>query len=444
MCIIRNKSKKTNFTQIDNNNLRTPNLSFQAKGLLGYLLSFPDNWTFYLAKIVKEGPDGQFAVNSSLKELERAGYVKRKRTQDEKGRIKWEKVVYETPSLNPDWQSKLTNPEWQPKVKVCTPKPVEAEIKKEQPPESPKVEIHTNESKVVLKFTKDFSEAEKDAMTSMLQGINKAQQIVDVLEKMMSRTTINNPVGYLRGIIKKYEAKQFTPVSSNTPKPVSNTQISDESAERLALEKRFNEEKEKAIDALFNDERFKANNLASEQAAFLKQHIEGSSVLVNLYRKNGFGTPAIQKPFRHYITNIYLPEFRDLETWSAGIEKKRPNVEKQIKIIHKEQIVHKDEQAKIDDCPFCNASGYLSFELPNGYTQSPAGGCPHNEKWILRYAKLKDALIVTALPGYKGHKEGPVLKENNPKSAVELQQEFVQALQKFGQNNCFGGDTLYD
>jgi len=247
MCIIRNHAK-TNFTQIDNNNLRTPNLSFQAKGLLGYLLSFPDNWTFYLAKIVKEGPDGQFAVNSTIKELEKAGYVKRKRTQDEKGKIKWEKVVYESPNLNPDWQSKLTNPEWQPKIKVCTPKPVQAEIKKEQPPiperpeqTNPKVDIHRNESKVdnVLKFTKDFSQAEKDAMTEMLQGINKAQELIDVLEKMMSRTTINNPVGYLRGIIKKYEAKQFTPVS----KPAHQSKPVPQKEKQEDLVERFNDER---------------------------------------------------------------------------------------------------------------------------------------------------------------------------------------------------------
>ncbi len=94
MPIIRSAKKKGSFVEVDNDILRDFNLSFDAKGLWVYLLTFPDNWTFYPAKIAKEVPDGQFAVNSSLKELERAGYVRR--TQDEKGAIKWEKVISKT------------------------------------------------------------------------------------------------------------------------------------------------------------------------------------------------------------------------------------------------------------------------------------------------------------------------------------------------------------
>ncbi|KHD06597.1 hypothetical protein PN36_09325 [Candidatus Thiomargarita nelsonii] len=94
-------------------------------------------------------------------------------------------------------------------------------------------------------------------------------------------------------------------------------QADEKQKERLTLEKRFNEEKSKAIDALLNDERFKANNLADEQAEFLKQHIEGIPILNKIYLKSGFDAPMIIGPFRNFVANIYLPAYSNLVTWCA-------------------------------------------------------------------------------------------------------------------------------
>jgi hypothetical protein len=94
-------------------------------------------------------------------------------------------------------------------------------------------------------------------------------------------------------------------------------QAAEKEKQRLDLEKRYNQEKAAAIDALLDDERFKANNLANEQAEFLRQRIEGTPALYNLYRKNGFETPAIKKPFRHFVASIYLPAYKDFGTWCA-------------------------------------------------------------------------------------------------------------------------------
>ncbi|TGN99840.1 hypothetical protein PN36_33060 [Candidatus Thiomargarita nelsonii] len=85
----------------------------------------------------------------------------------------------------------------------------------------------------------------------------------------------------------------------------------------MALEKRFNEEKSEAINALLDDGRFKANNLANEQAEFLKQHIEGVPILNKIYLKSGFEAPMIIGPFRNFIANIYLPAYSDLARWCA-------------------------------------------------------------------------------------------------------------------------------
>jgi hypothetical protein len=68
------------------------NLSWQAKGILCYLLGKPDGWKTRVADIVNRGKDGADAVRSALKELRKAGYVRLTRLT-EKGKVtewKWE------------------------------------------------------------------------------------------------------------------------------------------------------------------------------------------------------------------------------------------------------------------------------------------------------------------------------------------------------------------
>jgi len=109
MCIIRRAKKNTSFVQIDIDSLEDPNLSWKAKGLLSYLLSRPDNCDLRLSSLFEQSLDGQTATKSALKELEKAGYFKQECIR-EKGRIvRWKKMIYESPSLNPDWQSPKKN-----------------------------------------------------------------------------------------------------------------------------------------------------------------------------------------------------------------------------------------------------------------------------------------------------------------------------------------------
>jgi hypothetical protein len=74
------------------------NLSLKAKGLLSIMLSLPDTWNYTtrgLAAICKEGVD---AIRSGIQELEKAGYIIRRRLRGPDGRITdTEYVIYEQP-----------------------------------------------------------------------------------------------------------------------------------------------------------------------------------------------------------------------------------------------------------------------------------------------------------------------------------------------------------
>lgn len=86
------------YTVMSNHHLKNPQLSLKAKGLLSMMLSFPEEWNYSergLAAICKEGVD---AIHSAIKELEKAGYMKRNQLRGKGGRIiDTEYVIYETP-----------------------------------------------------------------------------------------------------------------------------------------------------------------------------------------------------------------------------------------------------------------------------------------------------------------------------------------------------------
>lgn len=83
---IKRRDKSDNFTKIQNETLRNPNLSLKAKGLLGYLLSHDAKFEIRKTNIHKYSKDGYDSTNSAFKELEDNGYIKTVGSgRDEKG-----------------------------------------------------------------------------------------------------------------------------------------------------------------------------------------------------------------------------------------------------------------------------------------------------------------------------------------------------------------------
>ncbi|WP_442810315.1 hypothetical protein, partial [Streptomyces sp. W16] len=67
------------FTQIANAFFRDSRLSFKAKGLFGLLSTHRSGWRMTVAGLARRGRDGEAAVKSGLKELERQGFLVRER-----------------------------------------------------------------------------------------------------------------------------------------------------------------------------------------------------------------------------------------------------------------------------------------------------------------------------------------------------------------------------
>ena len=99
MTIIRIKHQQ-NYTCIANAALKDKTLSYKARGILCYLLSFPDNWqvnTFHLCE--GSDRDGATSIESGLRELKARGYFRKVPIRGEDGRIvRWETHLTESPA----------------------------------------------------------------------------------------------------------------------------------------------------------------------------------------------------------------------------------------------------------------------------------------------------------------------------------------------------------
>lgn len=87
---------------IANEAVNDDRLSFRARGVLVWLLSKPDGWTFTRQSIAEHGKEGESAIRAVLVELRDAGYIVRQKTRRADGRIVTETVLYEVPPDAPE------------------------------------------------------------------------------------------------------------------------------------------------------------------------------------------------------------------------------------------------------------------------------------------------------------------------------------------------------
>ena len=112
--IIRTEHNRSNpYAQISKKCLEDNLLSWKAKGVLCYLLSRPDNWRTYPYQLATVSTDQEHSTRSAVKELIKAGYIKRSRLQCEAdGRFQgFEYIITEDPYLeNPYTDSPSAEP----------------------------------------------------------------------------------------------------------------------------------------------------------------------------------------------------------------------------------------------------------------------------------------------------------------------------------------------
>ena len=105
--------KTKDFTVMSNHHLKNKNLSLRAKGLLSVMLSLPEDWDYTLKGLSIINKEGIDAIRAAVKELEKFGYIERRRMRNAKGQLgDNEYIIHELPILSEPEQTEpiLENP----------------------------------------------------------------------------------------------------------------------------------------------------------------------------------------------------------------------------------------------------------------------------------------------------------------------------------------------
>ena len=96
---------------MSNYHLRDKRLSLKAKGLLSQMLSLPEDWDYTLAGLCYINRESKDAIRTAIRELEQAGYIRRRQTTDSGGKFAGnEYTIYERPQEPPSGKPSSEKP----------------------------------------------------------------------------------------------------------------------------------------------------------------------------------------------------------------------------------------------------------------------------------------------------------------------------------------------
>ena len=177
--------KTRDYTVMANFHLRDITLSLKAKGLLSLMLSLPEDWDYTtkgLARICKDGVD---SICATVKELEKAGYVQRRRVRNELGQLtEVEYTILEKPVV-PVPEEEIPKPEKPVQVKSNGTEPVSPQ------PEAPKREKPVLDNPVLVSPVLDSPNLASPKQASPELG-NPAQLNTNTSSKEKINTDLSN------------------------------------------------------------------------------------------------------------------------------------------------------------------------------------------------------------------------------------------------------------
>ena len=103
--------RTSDYTVMSNYHLRAKRLSLKAKGLLSQMLSLPEDWDYTLTGLCYINRESKDAIRTAIRELEEAGYIRRRQTIDSGGKFAGnEYTIYERPQEPPSGEPSSEKP----------------------------------------------------------------------------------------------------------------------------------------------------------------------------------------------------------------------------------------------------------------------------------------------------------------------------------------------
>ena len=146
--------RNKNYTVMSNNHLQNKELNLKAKGLLSLILSLPENWNYSIAGLTTLSADGRDAISSTLKMLQKFGYVAIEKIR-EQGQFKSIYHIFEIPEENT-----FTDTDFPLRLNRCSSadseNPEQININKKRKKQSTKKDVNKPEKKKYGQFLNVF------------------------------------------------------------------------------------------------------------------------------------------------------------------------------------------------------------------------------------------------------------------------------------------------
>ena len=190
--------KTKDYTVMANHHLRNRALSLKAKGLLSLMLSLPDDWDYTtkgLSRICKDGVD---SISATVRELEQAGYVKRRRLRNAQGQLaEVEYTILEQPepaaAATEDSSPKRENPVLDNPVQAnpILGNPEQAKPVLENPAQLKTKKSRTQEENTLLSNPSFIPSGAAPSADGLTDGWEKRAEIMEQIEYEFIRDRFN-------------------------------------------------------------------------------------------------------------------------------------------------------------------------------------------------------------------------------------------------------------
>ena len=189
--------KLKDYTIMANHHLRNKELSLKAKGLQSLMLSLPEDWDYTLKGLAAICGDGVDSISSALKELEKAGYVIRKRVRNERGQLLGtEYIIFQIPQKNAE-----NSPENEKKPKRENPEQVKKsnKPKSEKPKQENPVQVYEPKRDFPILDKPEQAEPaqEKQPQLNIQESITKESNIYPINQSVKTNEEIDEIKEYI-------------------------------------------------------------------------------------------------------------------------------------------------------------------------------------------------------------------------------------------------------
>ena len=166
--------KNKGYTVMSNHHLRNHALSLKAKGLLSQMLSLPDDWDYTLQGLAQINKESIDAIREAVRELERAGYIKRSRERDERGCLRGTVyTIYEQPHTEPTPEEPTSEEPTQEKPTLENPTQLNTESTKKRKRQSKDLSITDS-----IPFPSGFPESPTQKRTETKESFESCRELI--------------------------------------------------------------------------------------------------------------------------------------------------------------------------------------------------------------------------------------------------------------------------